>query len=115
MRDDVCAVAPLFAQQFEEAMLGRREVVDDGQVEQAKAKASRTSLKLERNLREDIKKLREQLDESVEELGITPAAVARVVSVALELARQPELKPSARHAGRYRVGALSNAWALAKV
>src|SRR5262249_23089597 len=55
------------------------------------------------------------LDESVEQLGVTPASVARVVTVALELARQPELKPSVRHASCYKVGALSNAWALAKV
>jgi hypothetical protein len=70
---------------------------------------------LERNLREEIKRLRQQLDESVEELGITPDAVARVVTVALELARQPGLKPLERHLGCYKVGALSNAWALAKV
>lgn len=114
IRDDLGTAGPVLAQQVEEAMLGRRESVDDGEVDRAKAKASRTALKLERNLREEIKRLREQLDESVEELGITPAAVARVVTVALELARQPELKPSVRHPGRYKVGALSNAWALAK-
>jgi hypothetical protein len=115
IRDDLGTAGPVLAQQVEEAMLGRREAVDDGQVERAKAKASRTALKLERNLREEIKRLREQLDESVEQLGITPAAVARVVSVALDLARQPRLTPSARQAGCYRIGALSDAWALAKV
>jgi ERCC4-related helicase len=115
IRDDLGTAGPVLAQQVEEAMLGRRDAVDDGQVERAKAKASRTALKLERNLREEIKRLRDQLDESVEQLGITPTSVARVVTVALELARQPQLKPSARHAGCYRVGALSNAWALAKV
>lgn len=114
IRDDLGTAGPVLAQQVEEAMLGRREVVDDRQVEQAKAKASRTVLRLERNLREEITRLRDQLDESVEQLGITPASVARVVAVALELARQPELKPSARHTGCYKVGALSNAWALAK-
>jgi hypothetical protein len=64
---------------------------------------------------EEIKRLREQLDDSVEELGITSAAVARVVAIALELARQPALKPFGRRVGCYKVGALSNAWALAKV
>jgi len=115
IRDDLGTAGPVLAQQVEEAMLGRRDVVDDGQVERAKAKASRTALRLERNLREEIKRLRDQLDESVEQLGITPTSVARVVTVALELARQPQLKASARHAGCYKVGALSNAWALAKV
>ncbi len=115
IRDDLGTAGPVLAQQVEDAMLGRRDAVDDGQVERAKAKASRTALRLERNLREEIKRLREQLDESVEQLGITPTSVARVVTVALELARQPGLKPSARQAGCYKVGALSNAWALAKV
>jgi hypothetical protein len=115
IRDDLGTAGPVLAQQVEEAMLGRRDAVDDGQVERAKAKASRTALRLERNLREEIKRLRDQLDESVEQLGITPTSVARVVTVALELARQPQLKASARHAGCYKVGALSNAWALAKV
>jgi superfamily II DNA or RNA helicase len=115
IRDDLGTAGPVLAQQVEEAMLGRRDAVDDGQVERAKAKASRTALKLERNLREEIKRLRDQLDESVEQLGVTPTSVARVVTVALELARQPELKPSVRHSSCYKVGALSNAWALAKV
>jgi hypothetical protein len=115
IRDDLGTAGPVLAQQVEEAMFGRRDTVDDGQVERAKAKASRTALKLERNLREEIKRLRDQLDESVEQLGITPSSVARVVTVALDLARQPQLKQSARHAGCYKVGALSNAWALAKV
>ncbi len=114
IRDDLGAAGPVLAQQVEEAMLGRREIVDEGQVERAKAKASRTALKLQRNLREEIRRLREQLDESVDELGITPAAVARVVSVALDLARQPQLKPTSHRSGCYKVGALSNAWALAK-
>lgn len=115
IRDDLGTAGPVLAQQVEEAMLGRREAVDDALVERAKAKASRTVLKLDRNLREEIKRLRDQLDESVEQLGITPTSVARVVTVALELARQPQLKQSARHASCYKVGALSNAWALAKV
>jgi superfamily II DNA or RNA helicase len=115
IRDDLGTTGPVLAQQVEEAMLGRREAVDEGALDRAKAKASRTALKLERNLREEIQRLRQQLGESVEELGITPGAVARVVSVALELARQPRLTPLTRNAGCYKVGALSNAWALAKV
>ena len=115
IRDDLGTAGPVLAQQVEEAMLGRREAVDDGQIDRAKAKASRTALKLERNLREEIKRLREQLDESIEELGITPTTVARVVAVGLDLARQPRLMPAPGKAGCFRVGALSNAWALAKV
>lgn len=115
IRDDLGAAGPVLAQQVEEAMLGTRRDVDEAAVERAKTKASRTALKLERNLREEIRRLRAQLDASVEELGITPDAVARVVDVALELARQPRLTPLAGKPGCFRVGALSNAWALAKI
>jgi superfamily II DNA or RNA helicase len=115
IRDDLGTAGPVLAQQVEEAMLGRRDAVDDRELDRAKAKASRTALKLERNLRDEIKRLRQQLGDSVDELDITPETVARVVSVALELARQPRLTPFAQHAGCYKVGALSNAWALAKV
>ena len=40
-----------------------------------------------------VRRLREQLDATVAELGITPARVRRVVDTALELARQRPLRP----------------------
>jgi len=115
IRDDLGAAGPVLAQQVEEAMLGKRRDMDEGAVERAATKGSRTALKLERNLREEIRRLRAQLDASVEELGITPEAVARVVDIALELARQPRLTPVPGKPGCFRVGALSNAWSLAKI
>jgi superfamily II DNA or RNA helicase len=115
IRDDLGAAGPVLAQQVEEAMLGTRRELDDTAVDRAKAKASRAVLKMERDLREEIRRLRAQLDDSVEELGITPSAVARVVDVALDLARQPRLTAQTDKPGCFRVGALSNAWALAKV
>lgn len=115
IRDDLGTAGPVLAQQVEEAMLGKRQVLDEAPIERAKEKASRTVLKIERNLREEIARLREQLDASVEELGITPSTVERVVNVALDVARQPKLGPAPGKKGCFRVGALSNAWALAKV
>ncbi len=115
IRDDLGTAGPVLAQQVEEAMLGKRAVVDEAPIERAKEKASRTALKLERNLKQEIARLREQLDLSIEELGITPDAVGRVVATALELARQPELRATAGKPRCFKVGALSNAWALAKV
>jgi hypothetical protein len=50
----------------------------------------------------------------VSDLGISPAAVERVVSTALALARQPALRPVSGKPGAFKVGALSHAWALAK-
>lgn len=86
-----------------------------------RSKAARALNRLERNLREEVARLRQQLDSSVEELGLTPDAVERVVQTALELARQPALKPMTlvRQADDdlaarvFEVPALTRSWALA--
>ncbi len=114
IRDDLGAAGPVLAQQVEEAMLGRRQAIDETQLTKAKDRASRTALRIERNLRQEIQALREQLDESIEELHVTPQAVERVVSIGLELARQPRLRPIGKP-GCYAVPALSTSWALAKL
>jgi len=114
IRDDLGTAGPVLAQQVEEAMLGRRQAIDETQLTKAKDRASRTALRIERNLREEIQALREQLTESIQELHVTPDAIERVVSAGLELARQPNLRPAAK-AGCFIVPALSRSWALAKI
>jgi superfamily II DNA or RNA helicase len=120
IRDDLGTVGPVLAQEVERKMLGlpadvNRRPADD------RSRAARTLNRLERNLREEVARLRQQLDSSVEELGLTPAAVERVVQTALELARQPALKPMTlvrdaddRFAARvFEVPPLTRSWALA--
>jgi hypothetical protein len=114
IRDDLGNAGPVLAQQVEEAMLGRRQAIDDTQLTKAKDRASRAALRIERNLREEIRALREQLNDSIQELHITPLAVERVVTIGLELARQPRLR-AVRKPGCYAVPALSTSWALAKM
>lgn len=114
IREDLGSTGDVIAQQVEEAMLGRRRHVDEVALESTRAKASRTVLRIERDLRDEISRLRQQLDESVEQLGMNAAAVTRVVETALALARQPALRP-ARIAGCFEVPALSHSWALASV
>ncbi len=48
---------------------------------------------VEANVGEQVRRLRADLDETVEELGITPTSVKRVVDTALVLARQQPLAP----------------------
>jgi len=114
IRDDLGTAGPVLAQQVEDAMLGRRAALDEAGLALAKERASRAALRIERDLREEIRRLREQLDDSVRDLALSPASVERVVSTALELARQPGLRPAVK-AGCFAVPPLTNAWALARV
>jgi superfamily II DNA or RNA helicase len=117
IREDLGSVGPVIAEQVEEAMLGNRRSLDTGAAEQKRA-AQRRVLKIERDLRAEIARLRERLAESVSELRIHPHNVERVVQTALELARQPRLveRTLARPSGTDRVfelPQLSGSWALA--
>jgi superfamily II DNA or RNA helicase len=113
IRDDLGSAGPVLAQQVEEAMLGRRTVVDDVAVETASRRARAGVTRIQRNLRAEIQRLREQLDTSIEELGITPAAIERVVRVGLELGRQRSLESKPGSDGEYLVPPLTGSWALA--
>jgi superfamily II DNA or RNA helicase len=120
IRDDLGTVGPVLAQEVERKMLGLAADVDR-QPPEDRSRAARALNRLERNLREEVDRLRDQLDASVTELGLTPDAVERVVQTALELARQPALKPATLIrdtdpdlAGRvFEVPALTRSWALA--
>jgi hypothetical protein len=92
IRDDLGSVGPVIAEQVEEAMVGRRRGLDTRAAEQASP--SRRVLRVERDLREEIARLRAQLDVSVTQLNITPDTLERVVRVALELACQPWPTPA---------------------
>jgi superfamily II DNA or RNA helicase len=120
IRDDLGTVGPVLAQEVERKMLGRPANLDRRPPDD-RSRAARTLNRLERNLREDIGRLRAQLDASVEELGLTPAAVERVVQTALELARQPALRATMITRGGesdaavrvLQVPPLTRSWALA--
>jgi SNF2 family DNA or RNA helicase len=89
IREDLGSVGPVIAEQVEQAMLGERRTLDTSEAE--KKAAARKVLKIERDLRTEIARLRERLDESIEELHLRPDRIERVVRTALRLARQPDL------------------------
>lgn len=89
IREDLGSVGPVIAQQVEEAMVGARRSLQTDDAE--KRSVSRKALRIERDLREEIQRLRERLDETIRELNIGPNSVERVVQTALELAHQPPL------------------------
>ena len=87
-RRDLGSVNPVLAHAVEARMLGRPVLVDPLQVE---PKPSTSLLRAERDLREQVRRLRAQLDESVRQLHVAPGNVRRVVDTALAMADQPPL------------------------
>jgi superfamily II DNA/RNA helicase len=93
IREDLGKVGPVIAQQVEEAMLGRRKRLDTSQAEK-QAEPVRQMLKFERDLRQHVQQLHDQLHETRNELHLTPANVRKVVEVGLQVADQPALIPT---------------------
>jgi len=87
-RRDLGSVNPVLAQAVEARMLGRPVLVDPLTVA---PKPSTSLLRAERDLRDQIRRLRDQLDESVRQLHVAPGNVRRVVDAALAMAGQPPL------------------------
>ena len=83
-------VNPVIASQIEERMLGRRTTLDVSQLEKGDSKV-KSQLAFERNLREDIGKLANQLADSRKELNVYPGSIKAVVDIGLELAEKPPL------------------------
>lgn len=84
-------VNPVIAGQIEERMLGHRTTIDVSRVSKDDSNV-RKQLAFERNLREDIAKLANQLSKSRKELNVYPSSVKAVVDIGLELADKPPLE-----------------------
>jgi len=93
IREDLGSVGPVIAQQIEEAMLGKRSTLDTGEAE-AKAARARKFMSSERRLQEKIHRLHERLMEAKTDFHLSPKHISRAVSIALELAEKPSLKPA---------------------
>ena len=93
IREDLGKVGPVIAEQVEAAMLGGGRHLYTDEAERS-AEPIRRQLKFERNLRDQIEKLHDQLLESRHTLRLSPENVRAVVEIALELAGQPRLQPT---------------------
>ena len=93
IREDLGKVGPVIAQQVEEAMLGLRSRLETDAAERDAGRVKRV-LTFERQLREQIERLRTQLFETEHELRLTPENIQSVVEIALEVAGQPALRPA---------------------
>ncbi|MEV7968893.1 DISARM system SNF2-like helicase DrmD [Sphaerisporangium sp. NPDC088356] len=108
MEEDLGSVNAVLAAAVQKRMLND---ISDYDVERAGGKGT---IPAETNVGEQVRKLRTNLDETVRELGITPAHVKRVVDTALGLARQQPLKHhlDEKHLteGLYDVPPLTGSW-----
>ncbi len=112
IREDLGKVGPVIAQQVEEAMLGVRVTLDTTATER-ESEPVRRMLKFERQVRDQIEKLREQLFETRRNLRLTPENIESVVRVGLELAEQPPLIPVTSLKGRaFHLPPLKSSWAV---
>jgi superfamily II DNA or RNA helicase len=113
MRDDLGSVNPVIAAAVERRMLG----IEDSTflVERVEPKAAaREALKVERDLRAQVERLRRILRDSEADLHARPADIHRVLSTGLRLGVQLPLEPlpdERSGATVYRVPALTGAWA----
>lgn len=91
IREDLGKVGPVIAQQVEEAMLGMRTRLDTSRAEH-EAQPIREMLKFDRDLREQIRKLYDQLRECRDELHLSPENIQSVAQIGLQLAGQAPLQ-----------------------
>jgi SNF2 family DNA or RNA helicase len=112
IRQDLGKVGPVIADRIQRAMLGGEGGLDTT-VAEREAAAARKIYRFERNLREQIAKLRDRLQDSQRELRVSPDTVRAVVDVALQLADQPPLKEGhiAGVAPVFQVPKLRGTWA----
>lgn len=107
MQEDLGSVNAVLADAVQRRLLGERVDVD---AETARA-TKKDSVPSESDVGGQVRKLRENLDETVRELRITPPGIKRVVDTALELARQQPLQKAVDpDDGVYDVPVLTGSW-----
>ncbi|MDP8992496.1 MAG: DISARM system SNF2-like helicase DrmD, partial [Actinomycetota bacterium] len=92
IREDLGSAGPVIAAQVEERMLGKRRSLDEALID--RATPSGRIARIERDVRDQVARLRQRLEDSVAELHLAATNLERAVSVALDLAHQPRLIPT---------------------
>jgi hypothetical protein len=114
MEEDLGKVNAVLADAVQRRMLGEPVDVDDDPASAGDAGIAPVALPADTDVREQVRRLRANIDDTIRELGISPPAVNRVVDTALELARQQPLRPYAGDTGRlegwYAVPPLTGSW-----
>lgn len=117
IRTDLGSAGEVIAAQVEQKMTGKRTdwQVTDAEIDR---RASRSRLRVERDLARDLERLTEALRGSRTELNLTPATVERVVRTGLRLAHRRDLHdaptPTDATGTWFRLPELPGAWAAAR-
>src|SRR5699024_8764087 len=112
MEEDLGSVNAVLSDAVQRRMLGQNADLD---AETAKVDG-KGRVPSDSNIRDRVRRLRRNLDETVESLAITPPRIKRVVDTALDLARQPQLRPhideDEEHAAQdlYEVPSFTGSW-----
>ena len=92
-REDLGSLSPVLIKQAEEVMLGDRRALDTKSAEE-KAEVARRYVAAEKELKQKIERLHERVLQTRKDFNLTPERIERAVSVALEIADKPGLKPA---------------------
>jgi superfamily II DNA or RNA helicase len=92
IREDLGSVGDVIAKQIEEAMIGKRRVLESSIAEE-RAAFARKFIAGEKRLKERIANLHEKLMESKNDFHLSPEHIAQTVKIALELAEKPVFTP----------------------
>ena len=92
MREDMGSVNPVIAPQMSGLIEGSKKELDTREAE-AKTQKAKKYVKAERQLKEKINKLHEQLLETQQDFHLTPEHVLAAVKTGLAVAEKPPLKP----------------------
>lgn len=93
IREDLGKVGPVIASQVEEAMMGKRTVLDTSRAEKD-AGVVRKMLKFERDLQKQLDELVKKLQKTKQDLRLEPSNIRNIVDVGLCLLGCPPLKES---------------------
>ena len=109
IREDLGSVGLVLSDQISEAMLGQRRRLDEAELNNARSRLATGVLRVERELRRELDRCHEKLEASIDELGLNPERVERVVRTALDIANQPTLLPGPEP-GTFWLPALAESW-----
>ncbi|WP_406088485.1 DISARM system SNF2-like helicase DrmD [Kitasatospora purpeofusca] len=116
MEEDLGSVNAVLSDAVQRRLVGE---INDFDVEHAQVRVDRKrrsggNVPAERDVTAQVLRLRKELDDTASALGITPAAVERVVSTALSLGKQQPLRPVHDDAlfseNLFEVGTLTRGW-----
>ncbi|GAA2522623.1 DISARM system SNF2-like helicase DrmD [Pilimelia columellifera] len=96
MEADLGSVNAVLAEAVQDRMLGRLDPGFDvaaATPRTTKRRRERGSIAADRDVAEQVRRLHAAIDTTVDQLGVTPGNVRRVVDTALNLARQQPLRP----------------------